>query len=243
MIANFREAVRACNLIDVGYKGYPFTWLNRRYGENFIEERLDIFFCSGNWNCNFQVLAAINLISWVSDHCPMVLEVKERESKGKHNRRTFSRDHYEDMWSSYEGCQNIVKEKWGKYGERVQEDPMESFQRTYKSSLAQLKWWSKEEFGDRQRKQNKLIQQLQNIKQNPSRLANGDEIRRIESKLSNILIDEEICWKQRSRADWLKERDKNMKIFHAKASARKRKNKIQGIEDSHERARQRTKKR
>lgn len=120
---------------------------------------------------------------------------------------------------------------------------MESFQRTYKSSLAQLKWWSKEEFGDRQRKQNKLIQQLQNIKQNPSKLANGDEIRRIESKLSNILIDEEICWKQRSRADWLKERDKNMKFFHAKASARKRKNKIQGIEDSHERARQRTKKR
>lgn len=48
MIADFREAVKACNLIDVGYKRYPFMWLNRRYGENFIEERLDRFFCSGN---------------------------------------------------------------------------------------------------------------------------------------------------------------------------------------------------
>lgn len=48
-------------------------------------------------------------------------------------------------------------------------------------------------------------------------------------QIDNLLVDEEIYWKQWSRADWLKERDKNTKFFHAKASARKRKNWIRGI--------------
>lgn len=48
MIAEFKEIVKAYNLLDIGYKRYPFTWSNRRYEENYIEERLDRFLCSKN---------------------------------------------------------------------------------------------------------------------------------------------------------------------------------------------------
>lgn len=48
LVAEFREAVHECNLMDMGYKGYPFTWSNRRYRTQFIEERLDRVLCNKN---------------------------------------------------------------------------------------------------------------------------------------------------------------------------------------------------
>ena len=61
---------------------------------------------------------------------------------------------------------------------------------------------------------------------------NGEEIKKVERNIQNMLVNEEIYWKQRSRADWLKEEDKNTKFFHHKALSRKKKNKIWGIEDA-----------
>lgn len=43
MISDFRDAIQECGLTDLGCKGRTFTWSNRRYGLNFIEERLDRF--------------------------------------------------------------------------------------------------------------------------------------------------------------------------------------------------------
>lgn len=114
-------------------------------------------------------------------------------------------DHYEDMQSSYEDCKSIVKDEWGNYGARAWEDPAHQFQWIAKKSLAQLKIQSKNEFEGRQRKQEKLFQSLQNDMQESSKLTDGEEIRKIESHINSMLIDEEIYWKQRSRADWLRE--------------------------------------
>jgi hypothetical protein len=38
---NFRDYLADCRLMDLGYKGYPFTWSNRRAGEANIQARLD----------------------------------------------------------------------------------------------------------------------------------------------------------------------------------------------------------
>ncbi|KAH9792802.1 reverse transcriptase domain-containing protein [Citrus sinensis] len=217
-VAEFRETIQACNLVDMGYKGYQFTWSNRRFGTSYVEERLDRFLCSKDWSKSFQNLPASHLVNWVSDHCPIMLDIKERSKEINYKRRSFSRDYYEDMWSSYENCQNIVREEWEIYGDRRWENPVNNFQRAAKNSLFKLKIWSKVEFDGRKKKQEDLIEKLQNAKQNRDQYVDGGEIRKLEKQINNMLIDEEVYWRQRSRADWLREGDKNTKFFHSKAS-------------------------
>ena len=63
MVNEFREAIRDCDLKDLGSIGYLFTWSNRRFGTHIIEEKLDRFLCNSNWGNSFQEKAGRNLIS------------------------------------------------------------------------------------------------------------------------------------------------------------------------------------
>ena len=52
------------------------------------------------------------------------------------------------------------------------------------------------------------MKQQKEIKQNYKHYEGGEERKRIEQKLNNLLIDDEIYWKQRSRVDWIREGEK-----------------------------------
>ena len=52
-VNEFREAVNFFGLRDMGFKGHPFTWSNRRFGPQLVEERLDRFLCCKTWGVCF----------------------------------------------------------------------------------------------------------------------------------------------------------------------------------------------
>ena len=124
LVASFREAVEACNLMDVGYNWYKYTWSNRRYDSHFIEERLDRVLCRKNWTDTFQGSLAANLVNWVSHHCPILMEVKERGKAMKYEKKSFSWNYYKNMWSSYEDCKNIVNKEWTVFRGRSKANPV-----------------------------------------------------------------------------------------------------------------------
>lgn len=163
-IKDFRDAVKFCGLRDLGFKGHPFTWSNRRFGPQLVEERLDRFLCCKDWGGMFHEVAAEHLETWTSDHNPIMMVLEEKGRNRSFKRRTFTRVHYEDMWSPYEKCQEIVKHEWIDSRSWNCEDLVSQFKRTAKDSLAELKMWSREEFGGREKKLGKLLEDLKNYR-------------------------------------------------------------------------------
>ena len=55
------------------------------------------------------------------------------------------------------------------------------------------------------------------------------EIEGLRKEINEVLIKEEVMWSQRSRALWMKCGDQNTKFFHATATQRQQKNRIEGL--------------
>ncbi|KAH9735301.1 polyubiquitin 3 [Citrus sinensis] len=188
MLTDFREALTECDLRGMGCTGYPFTWSNRRFGVDLIEERLDRFLYNRGWGNYFQEKVALDLVSWCSDHHSILMEVVEKGKEGRFFKRTFHRAHYEDFWSSYEKCKEIVNHEWKDTSCWSKGNPADLFKKKSKEALADLKLWSNNEFKGRQKKLKRLKDKLKMIKEDSSHHDSGDEIRKTERQIDNIFI-------------------------------------------------------
>lgn len=78
----------------------------------------------------------------------------------------------------------------------------------------------------------KIEAELQNLLSSWNSFGDANLIDSCKSELEDLYRQEEILWKQRSKADWLKDGNKNTKNFHSVPSSRKRNNVIVGVFDS-----------
>ena len=116
-----------------------------------IEERLDRFLCNRNWGNFFQETATETLVTWTSDHNHILMNVEEKGRGIRYQKKTNPRVHYEDLWSSYEKCKEIVKLEWLDQRSWCRDNAVRTFHKAAKESLAQLKLWSINELGDRKK--------------------------------------------------------------------------------------------
>ncbi|XP_052485248.1 uncharacterized protein LOC128040512 [Gossypium raimondii] len=69
----FREVLKECSLIDVGYSGKWYTWERGNLPKTNIRERLDKSVANEKWMKLFPTGSVHHLTSSLSDHCPLLI--------------------------------------------------------------------------------------------------------------------------------------------------------------------------
>ncbi|KAK9756466.1 hypothetical protein RND81_01G099800 [Saponaria officinalis] len=137
---DFRKTMDDCNPTDLGYIGNPFTWWNKRGEPDDIVERLDRAIVSPEWVELFPSFMLHHLARDSSDHIPIKVMRQHNGTRGKKRQYKF-----EDMWTSSETCEGVIRDAWGNDGSTVMGLTVIS---KIEKCARDLMAWSRTEFGD-----------------------------------------------------------------------------------------------
>ena len=109
----FCMTLDSCNLVDLGFIGYPYTWNNKRPRVTNTRERLDWAVANAGWRGKFSASTVTHLFSHASDHRPLVLQMK---ADWRNQRRMSQVFKFEESWLLWEDCEKTVLEAWNMVG-------------------------------------------------------------------------------------------------------------------------------
>ncbi|KAM0896211.1 hypothetical protein ACQ4PT_023338 [Festuca glaucescens] len=167
-----------------------------------------------------------NVITTSSDHYDVVLAF-ENQSDQIHRLPVQMAFRYEAMWCRAEDYGATVEQAWE--ARPAGAKPVHSAWDAMHHMAGFLQKWSKISFGAVRRNIQRLERSLKMLRQSAICQEVLEKERDLERQLCELFEREEIMAKQRSRVEWLKEGDRNTAFFHARASARKKNNRIDSL--------------
>ncbi|XP_071925430.1 uncharacterized protein [Coffea arabica] len=211
---------------DAGFSGSRFTWCNNRGGRARIWKRLDrMLFNQGaaTLSFNFQVH---HLGRDPSDHAPLVLSAITRLDNKP---RAFR---FLNFWTSKPELLDVIRRGWEGSFPRLLLQRLASKLRQVKKHIQS---WSREQFGNIfdavqvAEERASLAEALFDDDPPEPKLLALQEARVV---FRNALFVEEEFWKQKARAKWLQDRDRNTKYFHSIVAERRVRSIIHHIKDA-----------
>jgi hypothetical protein len=96
-------------VLNLGYRGYPFTWENCRDAEANVQKRLNRAVASVSWMSMFTLCTIDHVQTSYSDHVPILLHTDLGSSSSRPKRRPRK---FEEKWSIHLECEKIIQELW-----------------------------------------------------------------------------------------------------------------------------------
>nr|XP_027118368.1 uncharacterized protein LOC113735569 [Coffea arabica] len=230
-IMNFRKALSDCNLFDLGHEGNHFTWCRNRSAPDTTRARLDRACVSHDFLTLFPDARIYHSHALFSDHVPIVLRLSCSHDllKARSKSRRDKCFMFEAMWIKSEDCERIIQDSW-EYSST--EDACANLVMKTNSCRLGLLQWSKQSFGNHTKAADDLWQRISRLQQGVLTDSIKAEISSLTTQLEELLDKQDIMWKQRSKAQWYREGDRNTAYFHGLASQRRKHNQIVGLFDN-----------
>jgi len=138
---------------------------------------------------------------------------------------------FENWWPTTKGFNDRVKGWWGSF--HFQGKPDFILGAKLRALKEKLKEWSKTSQGNLKQQKQLVLNQLAEIEriQDQRILEEGEIVSRLAltTELEEIVKNEETAWRQRSRAVWHRQGDRNTNFFHKVANSHRRVNTIDKI--------------
>ncbi|GLT77972.1 hypothetical protein SLA2020_495240 [Shorea laevis] len=218
----FTSCMNDCQMMDLGFIGGRFTWVNMQSDGHVIRERLDRVWCNADWKLNFSEASVFHLPRVHSDHCPLLLDLDP--SKHAFGKRPFK---LEKFWVDHPEFQALVQECWGVVDQNTTQclDVM----------MKKAKLWSRATFGNLFKRKKKIMARLEGIHRFLS-INHSSFLTTLEKELANeyseILKLEEDLWFMKSRTNWILDGDRNSRFFHITTLKHRSYNKIVGLKNA-----------
>lgn len=148
--AAFRSFFQNVKLVDLGFSGPSFTWVHGLSSDTFAGARLDRALGNMEWRTSFSNTCVLHLPRFHSDHSPILVKSKASPLNGRSNSFRFqaawySHPNFAEWLASFcDTCDSTISDKTKSFTEKV-------------------KIWSRDVFGDINKKKKRLQARLASI--------------------------------------------------------------------------------
>ena len=189
-------------------------------------KRLDWFLYSNEWELFFPQSLQEVLPRWTSDHWPIVLDT----NPFKWGPTPFR---FENMWLQHPSFKECFSSWWREFDGNDWEG--HKFMRKLQFVKVKLKDWNKNSFGTLKERKKNILDEIANIDaiEQEGVLSSELSAQRVlrKGELEELILREEIHWRQKAKVKWVKDGDCNSKFFHKVTNDRRNRNFIKFLEN------------